>query len=83
MRLAAALILGGFVVSSAAAVDLKPETVQAFDRYIRDTETRLDQRLLPGAAFLWVDEDPQFAWSRCGRGHRQSNTKISSRFPAD
>lgn len=59
MKLAAALILGGLMVSGAGAVDLKPETVQAFDRYIRDTESRLDQRPLPGATFLWADEDPQ------------------------
>jgi hypothetical protein len=59
MRLAAALVLCGVSVSGARAVDLKPETVQAFDRYIRDTEARLDQRLRPDGTFLWVDEEPQ------------------------
>jgi hypothetical protein len=59
MRLAAALVLCGLSVSGAGAVELKPETVQAFDRYIRETEARIDQRLLPGGRFLWVDDEPQ------------------------
>jgi hypothetical protein len=59
MRLAAAWILGALSVSGARAVELKPETVQAFDRYIRETEARLQQRLSPDAKFLWADEEPQ------------------------
>ena len=42
-------------------MELKPETVQAFDRYIGETEKRLDPRLAPGAKFLWADEDAQRA----------------------
>jgi hypothetical protein len=57
MRVAAALVLSGFAVSGAQAVELKPETVQAFDRYIRDTEARLAQRVAPGGTFLWTDDD--------------------------
>jgi hypothetical protein len=57
MRLAAALVVGALSVSGARAVDLKPETVQAFDRYIRETEARLERRLAPGGRFLWVDEE--------------------------
>lgn len=58
MRFAAALALCGCCVSGARAVELKPETVRAFDAYIRDTEARLDQRLLPGGRFLWVEDAP-------------------------
>jgi hypothetical protein len=58
MRLAAGLLLGALFVSAAPAVELKPETVQAFERYIRETEARLDQRLRPSGVFLWVDEEP-------------------------
>ena len=58
MRLAAALVLYGLFVSGARAVELKPETVQAFERHIRETEARLEQRLRPGGKFLWVDEEP-------------------------
>jgi hypothetical protein len=61
MRVAAASILFGISASGAWAVDLKPETVQSFEWYIRDTEARLDQRLRPGGKFLWVDEQPQRA----------------------
>jgi hypothetical protein len=59
MRLAAALVLGALSASGARAVELKPETVQAFERYIRETEARLDQRLRPDGKFLWVDEEPE------------------------
>jgi hypothetical protein len=61
MRLAAALVLCSFSVSGAPAAELRPETVQAFERYIRETEARLEQRLRPGGIFLWVDEEPQRA----------------------
>ena len=59
MRLAAALILCALSLSGARAVELKPETVQAFERYIRETESRLEQRLRPDGKFLWVDEEPK------------------------
>jgi hypothetical protein len=59
MRLAAAWVLYGFCVSGAWAVDLKPETLQAFERYIRESEARLEQRVLPAGKFLWVDEEPR------------------------
>ena len=34
------------------AADLKPKTVEAFDRYIRETE----QRLGDSKSFLWADQ---------------------------
>ena len=61
MRPAAALVLCGLFVSGARAAELKPETVRAFERYIRETEARLEQRLGPGSKFLWVDEEPERA----------------------
>jgi hypothetical protein len=57
MRLAAACVLGVLFVCGARAVELKSETVQAFDRYIGETEKHLEQRLAPGAKFLLADED--------------------------
>jgi hypothetical protein len=39
------------------AAELKPETVQAFDRYVRAAEVRIDARL-HGGNFLWTDESP-------------------------
>ena len=61
MRLAAALVLCGLSVQGARAVELKPETVRAFESYTRETEARLEQRLRPDSKFLWVDEQPRRA----------------------
>jgi hypothetical protein len=61
MRGAALWAVCCLAVSGAPAAELKQETVQAFDRYIRDAEARMDQRLRPGSHFLWVDEDAQRA----------------------
>ncbi|MGD0300465.1 MAG: hypothetical protein ABSE86_25555, partial [Bryobacteraceae bacterium] len=40
------------------AVDLRKETVVAFDKYVADLETRLDRRW-HGEGFLWSDSSPQ------------------------
>jgi len=50
--MAVLLLFGGAL--HVAAADLKPATVEAFDRYIRETEQRLNAR----KAFLWADESP-------------------------
>lgn len=42
---------------AAPAVDLKPETAEAFDRYISGLEMRLEPRLR-GTNFLWCDDSP-------------------------
>ncbi len=39
------------------AGELKPQTLEAFDRYIRQTEQRLDAR----KSFLWADESAERA----------------------
>lgn len=41
----------------ASAAELKPETVAAFDRYVRAAEARIDGRL-HGSGFLWSDDSP-------------------------
>jgi hypothetical protein len=41
------------------AAELKQETVEAFNRYIRATDARMDAELRPGGPFLWVDSLPQ------------------------
>ena len=40
------------------AVDLKPETIQAFDRYIVSTEAKMQPRW-SGEHFLWFDDSPE------------------------
>ncbi len=44
---------------AAAPAELKKETVQAFERYIRATEGRLEAQLRGGKSFLWVDEQAE------------------------
>lgn len=41
------------------AAELKKETVQAFERYIRVTEARLEEHLHGARPFLWTDESPE------------------------
>ena len=41
-----------------SAVDLKPETIQAFDRYIASTEAKM-QPHWSGENFLWFDDSPE------------------------
>src|SRR5947208_425396 len=45
------------LVLTAQAMELKPRTVEAFERYIRATEQRLDAR----TTFLWADESAERA----------------------
>ncbi len=40
---------------AASAAELKPQTVEAFNRYIQQVEHRLDTR----KSFLWADESPE------------------------
>ena len=44
--------------NDAITAELKTETVQAFDRYIRDSEARLDRKL-HSSSFLWAEESAQ------------------------
>jgi hypothetical protein len=51
----AALLL--FMDGTAGAASLKPETLKAFEAYVSAAKDRMQQRLLPGQHFLWIDED--------------------------
>jgi hypothetical protein len=51
------IALLALAVSAAAAAELKPKTVEAFDHYIAQTE----RRLADGPGFLWADEKPDRA----------------------
>jgi len=56
----------------AEAAELRPETLAAFDRYVRATESRMDGELHGNAQFLWVDRlsesDRRDASARLKRG---------------
>ena len=52
-----ALMLNG----SLTAAELKPATLDAWQRYIDAAKSRMQARLETGAQFLWVDQDPERA----------------------
>ena len=41
------------------AAELRADTLAAFNRYVRVTESRMDGELQGKAAFLWVDRLPE------------------------
>ena len=45
--------------ASADAASLEPGTSKAWEDYLESANTRTEQRLAPGRAFLWVDEEPE------------------------
>ncbi len=57
-RVLLAIGLAAVVATSPAAAELKPETVAAFDRYIRVTEARIDAELQDERRFLYLDTLP-------------------------
>jgi hypothetical protein len=62
-RVLLAIGLAGVAATSPAAAELKPETVAAFERYIRATEARLDAELQDDRRFLYLDTLPAEARS--------------------
>jgi hypothetical protein len=46
------------VAPPARATDLEPKTVQAFDQYVQQTESKIDRELANGGRFLWVERLP-------------------------
>jgi hypothetical protein len=57
MRLQSFSLLLLLVARTGSAIDLKPETAEAFDHYIADLEARMEPRF-HGTHFLWLDETP-------------------------
>ena len=49
------------MAQSAKPVQLKPQTVKAFQAYIREAEAEMEQTLGSGGAFLWSDDSPERA----------------------
>ena len=47
------------VAQKATRVDLKPQTIEAFDAYIREAEAAMEQTLIASGAFLWSDGDAE------------------------
>ena len=63
VRCAALVLFGALLVlasspraeAAAAAANLKPDTVAAFDEYVKLTEARNDEELRRGTNLLWID----------------------------
>src|SRR5260370_17201019 len=59
------VMLAGFLAfayvlpESAGAAELKQETTEAFNQYVRLTEDRMAEGLRDGGTFLWVDSLPE------------------------
>ncbi len=49
------------MAQTAKVVQLKPETVKAFEAYVRDAEAAMDQTLHGSGPFLWSDESSERA----------------------
>ncbi|MBE3123171.1 MAG: hypothetical protein IMZ65_00015 [Planctomycetes bacterium] len=46
------------VPGTAETADLRPATVEAFQRYVQTVEARIDERVAGGKNFLWMDDAP-------------------------
>jgi hypothetical protein len=57
----AAAVAGGGLVAAAAAAELKPQTLAAFERYVRVTEARIDAEVEDERRFLFLDTLPDEA----------------------
>lgn len=56
-----ALLVGLLFPTSVSAASLKPETIAAWDAYVKTETVKFDSRLRPGASFLWTFEDGERA----------------------
>jgi hypothetical protein len=55
--LVAVMVVGTPRLSRGA--ELKPETMQAWNQYVRSADSHMRERLGPGHQFLWTDESPE------------------------
>ena len=58
-RIAGALAAAALALAPAAqGIDLEPQTLQAFNQYVQQAESKIDAEVPDGGAFLWVDRLP-------------------------
>jgi hypothetical protein len=58
-RLKVAILLLLLAAPVMKATELRPETIQAWDTYVRQARARTEQRVSGRAPFLWLDETPE------------------------
>jgi hypothetical protein len=61
------LLVALFSPATANAAMLEPATSKAWEAYVESAAARMEQRLLPGKPFLWVNEAPDRAGKGSGR----------------
>lgn len=74
--LAALLAITVAAAVGTGAAELKPQTVEAFDRYVRLTLSRIQTELDGRSPFLWVDRQPEDARQEIYRRLRGSEVVI-------
>jgi len=60
MKIASAL-LGVAMLTAAQGAELNPQTVRAWNQYVREADAAMRARLEPGRHFLWTDQAPDRA----------------------
>src|SRR5260370_38473747 len=76
------VMLAGFLAfayvlpESAGAAELKQETTEAFNQYVRITEERMTERMRDGQTFLWVDTFPELQRDKLYTQLRQGDIVI-------
>ncbi len=76
------VMLAGFLAfayvlpESAGGAELKQETTEAFNQYVRATEDRMAEELRDGRTFLWVDTFPELQRDRLYAQLRQGEIVI-------
>ncbi len=59
-RIAPLPVIAGVCVSARLfGANLTPETIQAWDDYVKCAQSDMQQRLTPTARFLWIDQNPE------------------------
>jgi hypothetical protein len=77
-RRAAALTLAALLLwpAPAAAADLRPNTLEAFDHYVERSEASIDKEPASGPEFLWVDRLPEARRDAAHESLRQGKVVI-------
>jgi len=71
----------GRLPAADVAADLRPETVDAFDRYVKDVQAEVNDRVAGKKAFLWTDESADRL--RRVRGGEVVTARPAGRGPID
>ena len=74
--LAFALGLSAREAAGAGAVNLRPETVAAFDEYVKLTDARNDEELRHGTNLLWIDRLPESERAQAYEALRRGEVKM-------